>query len=140
MENNEIEIFGQNASQAKRVRHGFHIAVNVKHRNAYLSRDLAKELFGSSESGRINIVHSKIENNWYVAATNGTLFAGGFECVPNDNGKDSVFRVNGAAEVFKQMIESLNNNAVEDIRYTLKVSQSVKEYDGMKLHQITLQQ
>ena len=140
MESNEIEIFGTNVSQTKRVHHGFHISVNVKNHNAYISRELSKELFGSSSSGRINIIHSKIENNWYVASTAGSLFNGGFECVQNDAGKESVFRINGASSVFRQMVASLVGGPVESKRYTLDVSRNVKEYDGMKLHQITLLQ
>ena len=140
MENNQIEIFGGgNRCSTKRTTHGLSITANTKHSNVHMTHDLAKKLFGSDvQEGKINIVHSKIENNWYVAATADSLFNEGFQCVPAKAEKISVYRINGAMSVIKKMIVSLTGED-KGIRYVIKASENAIDYDGMKLYKLTIQ-
>ena len=139
MENNEIEIFGSgNQRINKKVSRGLFMSANTKYSNLLMTHDLATKLFGSDvQEGRINIIHSKIENNWYIASTNGSLFDNGFQCLPSDASKVSSYRINGAMAIIKKMIKSLTGEDKET-RYVITVSENAIEYDGMKLYKLTI--
>lgn len=139
--NSEIEIFGQTPTAAvKKTRRGLYMKTNMKHKSCYVSRELKDVLFpAGSKSGKVLIIHSKIEKTWYIAAAIGDLFKGGYECVANDVSKpDSIFRINGASDVMNKMITEMTDGNVEEITYTLDVERTSVEYDKMNLHKITL--
>lgn len=136
---NEIEIFGVTTSPRKH-RRGCYLTVNVKNRNAYLSQDACKLIFGPDcgKSARLLIIHSKIEKTWYFAQAVGDLFTrfGGFECVVNDpKNETSLFRINGAAETLKAMTKEM---APGEERAVFTFDKKAVDYDNMKLYKVIL--
>lgn len=135
-----IEIFGRDGGQPKKHRKGIFVTVNMKNRNAYLSRDARDQIFGkdTKKEGRLLIIHSKIEKRWYFAKAGGDLFNGGFECIQNDmKADDSVWRINGAFPALKAMIaEMVPGNQKERIVFTFDSVPS--KYENMNLYRAIL--
>lgn len=137
----DIEIFGRNGgTSATRHRKGNFVTINTKNRHTYLSRDARDLIFGkgSGKEGRLLIIHSKIERQWYFAKSGGDLFAEGFECVQNDAKKeDSVWRINGAFDTLKKMTAELSGNRQTE-RFVLTFDQNPKVYENMNLYRVIL--
>lgn len=101
----QILIFGE-SEQPQRVRKGFHLSINFKHGNAYISTELKNKLFGEKVTeAKILLVCSQIENNWYLAPSNDYK---GYTCRLNDPKIATSMRINGAQKVLERMAKSMN--------------------------------
>ena len=129
-----LEIFGNESANIVRARKGAHMSANRKHGNTYLSSDAKELLFGKNvQAGRLLIVHSGIENNWYLSKNNDPK--SGFECRLNDMKLQASMRVNGAQEVIEKMAQSFNHKGE---RIVFEVSDNPIQYQGMNLYKLTL--
>lgn len=135
MNDETIEVYGA-STETQGTYRGMYISVNVKNERIYLSRELSEVLFPGRDSGKMKIVHTKIEDNWYITSCEKTLFDDGFECLKNDIKQNSVFRVNGAKDVFKKIVNSLCGDNLPERCY-LTVIETPINYDGMNLYKIT---
>jgi hypothetical protein len=125
-------IFGGQNTQS-RTRKGLHLTVNFRHGNAYLSADLKNKVFGdNAKHGKLLIICSQIEKNWYLAKSNDPTT--GFECKLNDSEVNTSIRINGAQKVFENMAKSMN---VEAEKYSFNVSDTPIEFNGLNLYKIT---
>ncbi len=129
----QILIFGGETTQS-RTRKGLHLTVNYKHGNAYLSADLKSKVFGENcKHGKLLIICSQIEKNWYLAKSNDP--ATGFECKLNDVEVNTSIRINGAQKVFENMAKTMG---VDSEKYAFNVSETPIDFNGLKLYKITL--
>ena len=130
----QILIFGE-SEQPQRVRKGFHLSINFKHGNAYISTELKNKLFGEKVTeAKILLVCSQIENNWYLAPSNDYK---GYTCRLNDPKIATSMRINGAQKVLERMANSMNID-LNDIKIVFSVSKDPVDYQGLKLYKITL--
>lgn len=135
---NEIEIFGMNKA-TRRHRRGCYLTVNSKNRNAYISYDACKMIFGNDlhNPERLLIIHSKIEGVWYFAKAGGNLFSmqGGYDVVRNDpKCESSIYRINGANDVLASMTKELSGKNLERAEYSF--DPNPKQYEGMTLYRV----
>lgn len=132
--NDNYTIFGADQATATRARagKGFHVSANFKHGNVYLNSDAKKLIFGQFQNGSLLVINSAIENNWYIAKSNEP--SKGFECKNNDN-EDGSLRVNGAKKVFEKVAQSFK---LSGERVVFNISETPIEFQGLKLHKITI--
>lgn len=133
MEN--FTIFGpEDTTQRSRISKGYHLSVNFKHRNVYVSSDAKRLIFGDFKEGSLIVVNSAIENNWYIAKSADP--SKGFECKNNDSRSEGSLRVNGAQKVFDKVAQSFK--LPREGRIVFNISETPIIFQGIKLHKISL--
>ena len=84
-----LEIFGNESANIVRARKGAHLTANLKHGSTYLTTEAKELLFGKgAKTGNLLIIHSGIENNWYLSKNNDTK--SGFDCRLNDMKQEGI--------------------------------------------------
>lgn len=129
-----LTIFGNETAVITRARKGAHMTANRKHGNTYLSSEAKELLFGKhAKAGSMLVVHSGIENNWYVAKS--TDPSKGFDCKINDKNQDASMRVNGTRKIIEKMAESFNH---KEERIVFEVSEKSISYQGLNLYKLSI--
>lgn len=130
-----LTIFGSEAGAITRARKGAHLTSNRKHGSVYLTSEAKELLFGKdAKEGNLLVVHSGIENNWYVAS-NTTRDVKGFECKINDNKLEASMRVNGMQKTIEKMAETLQ---YKEDRIVFEVLKKSTPYQGLILYKLQI--
>lgn len=129
-----LTIFGRETAAISRARKGTFLTSNRKHGNVYLTSEAKELLFGKdAKDGNLLVIHSPIENNWYVA--NNTTKQGGFDCRVNDTKQEASMRVNGMQKTIESMAESFG---YKEERIVFELDKKSKSFQGLILYKLQI--